>query len=251
MILDNQQILNMRACGQILKNALFDAVAKATPGTSCNRLDQIAENALLHQKATPSFKNYLVEGIGRYPFTILTSVNNEVVHGLPVKNKILKDGDIVSIDIGAIYKGVCTDMTVTVGVGNISPKAQNLIDKTRISLEKGIDSIKIGGHIGDIGHAVQTYAESFGYGVVRDLVGHGIGTKPHMTPQIPNFGRQGTGMKIRNGMGLAIEPMITAGDFHIKAGDDDWTVLTVDGSLAAHFEHTIVMIDDEAVVVTR
>lgn len=251
MILNDEQIKNIQICGKILKKSLYTAAEHVAPGVSCNYLDEIAEQAILKQGAKPSFKNYFVDGIGHYPYTILTSVNDEVVHGQPTKDKILKEGDIVSIDIGAIYKGVCTDMTITVPVGKISNEAQKLIDVTRVSLEKGIDAIKVGGHINDIGHAVQTYAESFGYGVVRDLVGHGIGDKPHMDPQIPNYGAEGTGPQIRNGMGLAIEPMINIGNYKVKNGADDWTIVTADGSLSAHFEHTIVMINDEAVVVTR
>lgn len=250
-ILNKEEIATIKTCGKILRNALDQIASAIKPGISAFELDQIAEKTLTSSGAIPSFKNYKVQGIGRYPSALCVSINSEVVHGLPRKNKIVKDGDIVSLDLGAIYKGICTDAAVTVPVGNVSPKTLELVEATKESLYLGIKEAREGAQIGDIGHAVQRYLELNGFSVVRDLVGHGIGTLPHMEPQIPNYGNAGTGPEILEGMALAIEPMATAGDYKVTTADDRWTILTSDGSMAAHFEETIVIIDGEPVIVTR
>jgi methionyl aminopeptidase len=191
-----------------------------------------------------------VKGSGSFPASLCISVNDEVVHGLPTE-RVIKDGDVVSLDLGAIYNGMCTDMAVTVAVGEVDTNIKKLISVTRDSLNLGISEAKAGNFIGDIGNAVQTYAEKNKFGVVRDLVGHGIGVEPHMQPSIPNFGKKGSGAEIVEGMALAIEPMLTEGNYNVKVGRDGWTVLTRDGSIAAHFEHTIVIVGGKPLVVTQ
>ena len=193
----------------------------------------------------PNFLNY-----NGYPASICVSVNDEVVHGIPKKNHILKEGDIVSLDAGLIYKGYHSDAARTYGDGKISPEAQKLIDVTKESFFRGIAFAKAGHHLHEISAAVGSYAESFGYGVVRDLVGHGIGTALHEDPQIPNFAQKKRGIRLVPGMTLAVEPMITAGTWEVEWLDDDWTVVTADGSLAAHYENTILITDGEPEILT-
>ena len=250
-LLNSKQLADIKVCGKILKNALDAVVKNARPGISAYELDQIAEKSLLSAHARPSFKNYFVRGCGSYPSSLCVSINDEVVHGIPTKNKILKNGDIVSFDIGAEYNGICTDMATTIPIGKVSKEAVNLMKVTKKSLEKGIQAVHKGNRIGDIGHAVQSYTEAMGFNVIRDLVGHGIGTKPHMDPQIPNYGRAGSGIEILNGMALAIEPMSVIGKYDIVVGTDNWTISTRDHSLAAHFEHTIIIENGKTLVVTR
>lgn len=249
-ILSNNEIEIIKKCGYILSSAMNDVQAAICPGIATKDLDLIAENAIRQKGATPSFKDYFVAGAGKYPASLCVSINDEVVHGIPKNNRVLKDGDIVSLDLGAQYNGICTDMAVTVAVGQVSDEALNLIKVTEECLKRGIQASKVGNRIGAIGEIVQDYAEKNNFGVIRDLVGHGIGIKPHMDPQIPNYGNSNRGPKILPGMALAIEPMITEGDFQIKVKDDNWTIITNDGSLAAHFEHTIVVTKDGPVVVT-
>ncbi len=249
-ILSKEELQLTKASGKILNSSLAAAVAIIKPGVSTFDIDKVAEDTILSQGAVPSFKNYFVEGAGHYPATICISINHEVVHGIPSKSKIIKEGDLVSLDLGASYKGLFTDMAVTVGVGKISDEAQSLLDTTRECLREAIKEAKTGNTMGDIGHTVQRLAESRGFGVVRDLVGHGIGRKPHLPPQIPNYGSRGEGQRIVEGMALAIEPMITLGDYKIKLDKDGWTITTIDNSLAAHFEHTVVIEDGFPVIVT-
>ncbi len=250
-ILNNTQITDLKLGGKILKFALDQVTKAVKPGVSAYDLDSIAEKSLLSKGARPSFKGYYVPGSGKYPSSLCVSVNDEIVHGLPTKQKILNEGDIVSLDIGAEFHGVCTDMAITLPVGKIDPKASRLIEATKKSLNLGIEQAQRGKRIGDIGHAVQSYLEANGYSVIRDLVGHGIGEKPHMEPQIPNYGRAGTGPEILNGMALAIEPMASLGEYDIDIDPDGWTVRTYDQSIVAHFEHTIVIEDGKTIVVTR
>lgn len=192
-----------------------------------------------------NFKNY--EG---YPASICTSVNEVVVHGIPSKKRILKEGDIISLDAGMIYKGYHSDAARTFAVGEISKEARQLVDVTRQSFFEGIRYAKAGNHLHDISAAIQKYAESFGYGVVRELVGHGIGTHLHEDPQIPNFKTIGRGIRLRPGMTLAIEPMITMGDYAVSVLDDDWTVVTDDNSLAAHYENTVLITEGDPEILT-
>lgn len=249
-ILNSSQIENMRECGKILSSAMKEVEKVVKPGISTDKLDQIAERLIKEKGAIPSFKDYEVQGVGKYPASLCVSINSEIVHGIPSSSRVLKEGDIVSLDLGAIFKGVCTDMAVTLPVGKVSDIAQILIKTTKECLEKGINAAVLGNHIGNIGEEVQKYAEDNGFGVVRDFVGHGIGEKPHMDPAIPNYGKASEGPEIIEGMALAIEPMITEGHYDTKIDPNGWTVATADDSLAAHFEHTIVIIDGNPEVIT-
>ena len=196
---------------------------------------------------SPVSYTHLYDG---YPATICASVNDEVVHGIPSKHKVLKDGDIISIDMGCILDGWHSDAARTFAVGKISEEAQRLIDVTRESFFEGIKKVKHGAKLGDLSAAIQNYVESNGYGVVRDLVGHGIGRLMHEDPSVPNFGKAGHGVKLAAGMALAVEPMVTAGDYHVSVLDDDWTVVTDDGSLAAHYENTIIVTREGCEILT-
>lgn len=215
------------------------------PGISTWEIDQKGEELIRSFGCVPNFLHY-----NGYPASICVSVNDEVVHGIPRKDRILQEGDIVSLDAGLIYKGYHSDAARTYGVGQISPEAQKLIDVTRQSFFEGIKYATAGRHLHEISAAIQKYCESFGYGVVRDLVGHGIGTQLHEDPQIPNFKPLGRGIKLRPGMTLAIEPMITAGRYDVEFLDDDWTVVTEDGSLAAHYENTVLITEGEPEILT-
>jgi len=229
-----QQLDCMRRSGALLYEVLCRLREAIKPGMSTAELDVYAEQLIRKHKAIPSFLDY--QG---YPASICASINDEVVHGIPADDAILKEGDILSVDCGLILDGWQSDSAFTVGVGKIDPRMQKLIDVTEESFFKGIRKAVAGNHIGDIGHAVQSYAEGFGYGVVRDLTGHGIGRNMHEEPSVPNFGRPGHGTRLRAGMTLAIEPMITAGDYHVAELEDGWTIVTEDGSWCSHYEHTI------------
>ena len=208
-------------------------------------IDRLGEKIIRSYGCIPSFKNY-----NGYPASICVSINDEVVHGIPNRRRILKEGDIVSLDAGVIYNGYHSDAARTWAVGEISPEAQKLIDVTKQSFFEGIKFAKAGNHLNDISAAIQSYAESFGYGVVRDLVGHGIGTHLHEDPEVPNFGRAGRGVRLLPGMTIAIEPMVNAVGEGVRVLDDDWTVVTKSGSLSAHFEHTIAITEHGPVILT-
>ena len=229
-----QQLDCMRRSGALLYDVLCRLREAIKPGMSTAELDVYAEQLIRKHKAIPSFLDY--QG---YPASICASINDEVVHGIPSETAILKEGDILSVDCGLILDGWQSDSAFTVGVGKIAPEHQKLIDVTEECFFKGIRKAIAGNHIGDIGHAVQTHAESFGYGVVRDLTGHGIGRNMHEDPSVPNFGRPGHGTRLRAGMTLAIEPMIAMGDYHVAELEDGWTIVTEDGSFCSHYEHTI------------
>lgn len=229
-----QQLECMRKSGALLYEVLCRLREAIKPGMSTAELDVYAEQLIRKHKAIPSFLDY--QG---YPASICASVNDEVVHGIPADDVIIKEGDILSVDCGLILDGWQSDSAFTVGVGEISPEARRLIDVTEESFYKGVRKAIVGNHLGDIGHAIQTHAEDAGYGVVRDLTGHGIGRDMHEDPSVPNFGRPGHGTRLRAGMTLAIEPMITLGDYHVAQLDDGWTIVTEDGSLCSHYEHTI------------
>ena len=203
-------------------------------------IDHLGDDIIRSYGCIPSFKNY-----NGYPASVCVSVNDEVVHGIPTKKRIIREGDIVSLDIGVIYKGYHSDAARTHGIGEISKEAALLIERTRQSFFEGIKYALEGNHLHQISNAISAYAESFGYGVVRDLVGHGIGTHLHEDPQIPNFAQRSRGVRLRAGMTLAIEPMINAGRFDVEWQDDDWTVVTQDGSLSAHYENTILITSGE------
>ena len=249
-ILSANQIENMRECGKLLSSAMKEVEKAVKPGISTEKLDQIAEKYIREHNAIPSFKNYEVTGVGKYPASLCVSIDSEIVHGIPSPNRILKEGDIVSLDLGAILKGVCTDMAITLPVGKVSENAEKLMKVTEECLDRGIKAVISGNKIGAIGESVQKHAEENRFGVVRDFVGHGIGEKPHMDPAIPNYGKSTDGPEILEGMAFAIEPMITEGNYETKIEPNGWTVTTADGSLAAHFEHTVVIIDGISEIMT-
>ena len=226
------------AC-RISAGALQTAGKAVEPGVTTAEIDKLAEDYIRSQGGEPNFKNY--QG---YPATACISINNEVIHGIPSKRRVIHAGDIVSIDLGARFDGYNGDNAATFACGDISEEAKRLIDTTRESLYKGIAAAVVGGRIGDIGHAVQTYAEERGFSVVREFVGHGVGTELHESPEVPNFGTPGRGIRLMPGMTIAIEPMINSGKEKVKIMPDGWTVLTTDGSLSAHFEHTIAITPD-------
>ncbi len=220
-------------------------------GVTTKELNRIAEALIVSVGGIPSFKGYNAFGARTaYPASLCTSVNEEVVHGIPSEKRVLKEGDIIGLDIGMKYTDLYTDMAVTVGVGHIDAVSQKLIDVTRKALAIGIAEIRVGACVGDIGNVIQTYAESNGFGVVRELVGHGVGHAVHEEPEIPNFGKKGQGLKLEEGMVLALEPMLTAGKHQVLLAKDDWTWKTKDGSRSAHFEHTVVVTKDGVRVLT-
>lgn len=241
-----REIKIMREACRISAGALKIAGEAVEPGVTTAEIDEIAEKYILKEGGVPNFKNY--QG---YPATACISINNEVIHGIPSKRRVIKAGDIVSIDLGARFDGYNGDNAATFACGEISDEAKRLIDTTRESLYKGIAAAVVGGRIGDIGHAVQTYAEERGFSVVREFVGHGVGTELHESPEVPNFGTKGRGIRLMPGMTIAIEPMINSGKQNVKIMPDGWTVLTTDGSLSAHFEHTIAITPDGPQILTK
>lgn len=236
----------MREACRISAEALKLAGNAVQPGVTTAEIDRIAEKYILSQGAVPNFKNY-----NGYPATACISINNEVIHGIPSVKRVIKAGDIVSIDLGAKFDGYHGDNAATFACGDISEEAKRLIDTTRKSLYEGIAAAVSGGRLGDIGYAIQQYVESMGYSVVRDFVGHGVGTNLHEAPEVPNFGTRGRGIRLMPGMTLAIEPMINAGRSDVKVMPDGWTVLTKDGSLSAHFEHTVAITPDGPQIMTK
>jgi methionyl aminopeptidase len=230
-----REIAIMARAGAIVARTLDLVGTLVRPGVSTEDLDREAERFIrTHQGATPSFK-----GLYGFPKTLCISINEEIVHGIPSPTRILREGNIVSVDVGVYLEGFHADSARTFPVGQVSPEADRLLTATREALAAGIAQAKLGNHVGDIGHAVQGVAEAAGFGVVRELVGHGVGTRMHEDPQVPNHGQPRRGPRLQIGMTLAIEPMITAGSYATKVLDDKWTVVTADASLAAHFEHTV------------
>ena len=238
------EVEKMYRAGQIVKDTLFLLEENIAEGISTFELDKKAEQYILSQKALPGFK-----GLYGYPSTICVSIDNEVVHGLP-SNRTLRNGQIISIDVGSIHDDFYGDHAKTFIVGSTSKEKEKLVENTKECLRLGIEQIEIGNTIGDIGYAIQSYAESCGYGVVRELVGHGIGNNLHEDPQVPNFGLKGKGCKIEEGLCLAIEPMINLGSYEVYTKDDNWTVCTTDGLPSAHFEHSVAVIDKKLKVLT-
>lgn len=236
----------MKEACQISAEALMAAGEAVKPGVSTKEIDKIAYSFIKKHGATPNFLNY-----GGFPATACISINDEVIHGIPKADRILKEGDIVSIDLGASKNGYNGDNAATFAVGTCSPEAKRLMDTTRESLYKGIEQAVPGNRIGDISNAVQTYCEERGFGVVRDYVGHGVGTKLHEEPSVPNFGHAGRGIRLLPGMTLAIEPMINLGTYKVKQLSDGWTVKTADGKYSAHFEHTIAITQNGPVILTK
>ena len=239
-IKSEHEIELMRHAGHLLEKVHDELASHIRPGISTKELDRIGEDMIRSMGCTPNFLNY--EG---FPASFCISLNDEVVHGIPSTHKIIQEGDLVKIDAGLIYKGYHSDAARTYAVGEVSPEARQLMEVTKQSFFEGIKFAKAGNHLNDISAAIQKYAESFGFGVVRDLVGHGIGTNMHEEPEIPNFAQKRKGIKLAAGMTLAIEPMITAGRYDVAWMDDGWTVVTEDGSLASHYENTILITEGE------
>ncbi len=235
----------MREAGRILALVHENLAKEIKPGMSTLDIDRLGEEMIRSYGCIPSFKNYC-----GYPASICVSVNEEVVHGIPNAKRILQEGDIVSLDAGVIYKGYHSDAARTIGVGEISKEAQLLIDRTRMSFFEGMKKATAGNFLHDISNSIADYAESFGYGVVRDLVGHGIGSQLHEEPEIPNFRRRTRGPKLRPGMTLAVEPMINIGTHEVLWLDDDWTVISEDMSLSAHYENTILITEGKPELLT-
>lgn len=235
----------MREACKISAQALKLVGSAVEPGITTGELDEMAEKFIRSKGAVPNFKNY--QG---YPATACISINNEVIHGIPSKNRKICAGDIVSVDLGAKFEGYHGDNAATFACGDVSPEAKRLMDVTKQALYEGIAAARPGSRIGDISFAVQQYVEKNGFSVVRDFVGHGIGTEMHEPPEVPNFGTPGRGIRLLPGMTIAIEPMVNAGKYGVSVQPDGWTVLTRDGSLSAHFEHTVVITKDGAKIMT-
>ena len=241
-----REIALMARAGHIVADVLALVRSRAVPGVSTWQLDLLAEEFIRsHDGATPSFK-----GLYGFPATLCTSINSEVVHGIPSKKRILAEGDILSVDVGACVGGLHGAGADTATVGEVSPSARRLLETTERALAVGVAAARAGGHVGDIGSAVQQVAEAEGYGVVRELVGHGIGTQFHEEPQVPNYGAPHHGLRLMAGMTIAIEPMINIGRPEVRTQPDKWTVVTMDGSLSAHFEHTVLITENGARILT-
>ena len=241
----NRELSLMREACRISAGALRVAGEAVEPGVTTEEIDRLAYQYIISQGAKPNFLNY-----AGFPATACISINDEVIHGIPSKTRVLKQGDIVSIDLGAAINGYNGDNAATFAVGSVSPEAERLINTTRESLYEGIRAAVAGGRIGDISSAVQRYCEERGFSVVRDYVGHGVGAKLHEDPSVPNFGTPGRGVRLLPGMTIAIEPMINMGGWEVKRLSDGWTVKTKDGSLSAHFEHTVAITNDGPKILT-
>jgi methionyl aminopeptidase len=238
------EISTMREAGRHVAEVLQILVDALRPGLVELELDEIVRREFKKRKVTPTFLGYY-----GYPATVCVSINDEIVHGIPGKREIA-DGDIVSIDLGCTHEGFVADSAVTVGVGTLTSDRQRLIDVCKEAVWRGIAAARGGSRVGDIGHAIQTYVEGEGFSVVREYVGHGVGRQMHEDPQIPNYGKPNSGPVLRPGMVIAIEPMVNMGDWRTSKDADNWTVRTADGSLSAHFEHTLAITDAEAQVLT-
>ena len=242
-----REIETMAAAGRIVAGTLALVAQHVRPGISTEALDRLAEDFIRsHPGARPSFK-----GLYDFPATLCTSINHEIVHGIPSPTRVLKEGDLLSVDVGAWLDGLHADSAATFPVGDVSPDAARLLQVTREALAAGVAQARAGNHVGDIGAAVQHVAEKAGYSVVRELVGHGIGAAFHEEPQVPNYGKPKRGARLVPGMTIAIEPMINVGKPEIRTLDDKWTVVTQDGSLSAHFEHTVAITENGPRILTR
>ena len=244
IIKSDDEIAVMRQAGRILAEVLQILVAEVRPGLIISKLDRMVKEEYERRGVVPTFLGYL-----GYPAHVCVSVNDEIVHGIP-SGRVLQEGDLVSIDLGVTYEGFVADSALTVGVGRISPEAQQLLEVTYQSLRDGIQATRAGARMGEISHAIQSCAESAGYSVVREYVGHGVGRDMHEEPQVPNYGPRDRGLILRKGMVLALEPMVNVGGWRTKKHDDQWTVSTLDGSLSAHFEHTVAITDGDPEVLT-
>lgn len=240
------QIEKMKEAGRITGEAIILAGEAVREGVTTKHLDDIIRHHIEKCGARPTFLGY-----GGFPGSACISVNDQVIHGIPSADVVLKEGDIVKIDVGATYHGFVGDSANTFGVGRISPEAQALIDCTRNSFYKGAEQFREGNRIGDIGHAVQKYCEERGYGVIRKYVGHGVGRELHEAPDVPNYGTPGRGPRLVTGMTIAIEPMVSAGSYEVRELRDGWTVVTADGSLTAHYEHSVALTEEGVILLTR
>lgn len=240
-----EEIIRMRDAGRIAAIAREIGGEHVREGVTTAQIDREIKKCILSHGAKPSFLGY-----GGFPASACISVNEEIIHGIPSSDKVLKNGDIVKIDVGAFYKGYHGDCAATFAVGEISEEAQRLIDVTKQSFFEGIAAIGEGKRIGDIGHAVQSYVERNGFSVVREYIGHGIGKHLHEDPEVPNYGAEGRGQRLRPGMTLAIEPMVNVGDWHVRVLNDEWTVVTVDGKLSAHYENTVAITENGVLILT-
>ena len=240
------EIKRMTEACEITAEVLEELRGAVAPGITTADLERIANDGILRRGGVPAFKGYR-----GYPASICASVNSEVIHGIPSERTRLREGDIIGIDLGVNYKGYFGDSAITVAVGAISAEAQKLMRVTEESLYAGIRMARDGNRVSDISHAVQSYVEAHGYSVVRSFVGHGIGKSMHEDPQVPNYGLPGRGPRLKRGMTIAIEPMVNAGRSEVKVLEDGWTAVTVDGSLSAHFEHTVAITGDEPLILTR
>lgn len=251
LTLSSEEIKNLKECGKILSSALNKTAEAVKPGISTQYLNDIAEKELRNSGARPSFLNYGSHNGEPFPASLCVSINEEIVHGIPSPNKIIHQGDLVGLDLGAEYLGVCTDMAITVVAGKyINDEDKKLVNVTREALNLGIKFAHSGNTTGDIGNSIQKYVESHGFSVIRALVGHGIGREPHQEPQVPNFGKSGEGSKLVPNLAIAIEPMIAKGDYNVKTKKDGWTIVTADGKSGAHFEHTVLITESKPIVVT-
>lgn len=240
----SESINRMRDAGRIAAIAREIGGELVREGVTTAHIDHEIKKCILSHGAKPSFLGY-----GGFPASACISVNEEIIHGIP-SQRTLKNGDIVSIDVGAFYKGFHGDCAATFAVGDITPEAQKLIDVTKQSFYEGISAIKEGARLGDVGHAVQSYVESFGFSVIREYVGHGVGHDLHEDPEVPNYGTEGRGLRLRPGMTIAVEPMVSAGGYAVRVLDNDWTVVTKDASLSAHYENTVAITDNGVVILT-
>ncbi len=240
------EIALMRDAGRIVCEILDELEKAVAPGVTTWDLDALAEKLIYEKGARPAFKGYL-----GFPSCLCASINHEVVHGIPSKKRKLAEGDLMKLDFGVVYRGFFGDSARTVPVGKVSLEAELLVKATREALQRAIAAAVPGNRIGDISHAIQSHAESLGFSVVRSFTGHGIGRKLHEKPEVPNFGEPGSGMKLRPGMTLAIEPMVNAGTYEVGLLEDDWTAVTLDYKLSAHFEHTVVVTEHGPEVLTR
>ncbi len=247
-----EEIEILREGGKHLATVLNKVKEKVVPGVSTKELDAYAEELIREMGDTPAFLNYQPEG-AEFPFpaSLCTSVNEEVVHGIPSKDKILKEGDIIAIDLGLRHRGLYTDMAMTVGVGAISPASQKLLATTKRALEVGIEAIESDGRVGDIGHAIESFVKPYRYGIVEVLSGHGVGRAIHEDPYIPNFGKKNSGAILRPGMVIAIEPMLNNGTKNVVLDEDGYTYRTADGKKSAHFEHTVLITENGAEILTK
>lgn len=250
LIKTKDEIDYIRESCQIVAETLQLVKSNAEAGKTTLELDKIAEDYIRSNDGIPAFKGYSQSGSFDFPGSICSSIDDEVVHGIP-SDRVLKEGEILTIDVGVEKNGFFGDAALSIAIGELSPDKSKLMDVTEKSLYIGIDEAKVGNRIGDIGFAVQNFVEGEGFSVVRDLCGHGVGKYLHEEPQVPNYGKRGTGELIKNGMTIAIEPMISIGHFRVKVAKDGWTVLTSDGKASAHFEHTLAIIDGKAEILSR